>query len=279
MDKKGWSEIASNDYAIPEGHTLPELTQQLFSYLGSTDPELRDEIAYVVYANWLKREMFSADEIRGYIRQLLANLEIGIGETGTDTIFLRSFSALLLAETVHNDNKRQFLSKDEVQYILERGLMYLSAEKDPRGYVPVKGWAHALAHTADLMLVLGRNRNLEAADLMRILEAVSEKMVNSTSHLYVHGEDERLANAIIEITRRGLIPVDAFREWNKSLLEPKDNNWKDAHMDEDRNRAFQNTRNLLRSIYLTLVSVKAKIPDHAKLEKTFLEAVQNLSAF
>ena len=59
MEKEFWVSIAKNDYKIPDGHTLTDLTKTLFGYLGSTDPELRDEIAYIVYANWLKREMYS----------------------------------------------------------------------------------------------------------------------------------------------------------------------------------------------------------------------------
>ncbi len=87
MDESFWIDIANNDYKIPEGHTLEELTKTLFGYLGSTDPELRDDIAYIVYANFLKREMYSQDEIRTHVDELLANLENGIGETNTELRF------------------------------------------------------------------------------------------------------------------------------------------------------------------------------------------------
>ncbi|MEW6405512.1 MAG: DUF2785 domain-containing protein [Chloroflexota bacterium] len=279
MDKTFWQGVASNDYQIPESYTLAELGKELFSCLASTDPELRDETAYIVYANWMKRGMYSVDEIRANIAKLLANIETGIGETDTDTVFLRSFSALLLAETVHNDNKKPFLSKEEVHHILDRALAYLMSEQDPRGYVPVKGWAHALAHTADLLMVLGRNRHLDAADLGRILDGISEKLLHSSNHLYIHGEDERLANAILQILGRCLLPTEAVKAWIKSLLEPKENSWQDAFMDEARNRAFQNTRNLLRSVYLTLIASEMEIPERGEIEKSFLDAAQNLSAF
>src|SRR5689334_3278646 len=98
MDKEFWVSIARNDYKIPEGYTLEALTQTLFSYLGNTDPELRDDIAYGVYANWLKREMFTRDEVHMHADELLSNLDKGIGETESDSVFLRTFSVLLLAE-------------------------------------------------------------------------------------------------------------------------------------------------------------------------------------
>ena len=138
MDKEFWATIAKNDYAIPAGHTLNELKEILFGYLGSTDPELRDDIAYIVYANWLKREMFTKEEVRAHVDELLANLDKGIGETESDSVFLRTFSVLLLAEIVHNDNKKPLLEKDQIQTILAKGLWYLDAEKDPRGHIPVQ---------------------------------------------------------------------------------------------------------------------------------------------
>lgn len=261
MDKDFWISLARNDFQVPTGYTITNLTELLFSYLGSTDPELRDDIAYTVYANWLKREMYSRDELKSHVEKLLSNLEKGIGETESDTVFLRTFSILLLAEIVHNDNKKQVLEKDQIKRILEKGLWYLDAEKDPRGYIPVKGWAHALAHTADLLLVLARNRNVDEADLSRMLSAISAKIIHSSNHVYIHGEDERLAGAVIEILRRDLIPLGQVEIWSKSFTEPDGKEWKGAYVEEERNRAYQNTRNLLRSIYLALLVQQDDFPN------------------
>src|SRR5512141_2096901 len=104
MDKAFWTSLAANDYQIPAERTLKNLTEILFSYLSSPDPELRDEIGYIAYANWLKREMYSSDTVKSHVETLLANLDKGIGETESDTLFLRAFSILLLAEIIHNDN-------------------------------------------------------------------------------------------------------------------------------------------------------------------------------
>ena len=67
MEIETWESIAKNDYKIPEGHTLEELTETLFGYLGSTDPELRDNIGYIAYANFLKQETYSQDVIRQHV--------------------------------------------------------------------------------------------------------------------------------------------------------------------------------------------------------------------
>jgi hypothetical protein len=279
MDKEFWVSISNNEYAVPEGYSLENLTELLFGYLGSTDPELRDEIAYIVYANWLKRDLYTEEAIQSHIDLLLSNLEKGIGETDSDTVFLRAFSILLLAEIVHNDNKKSLLEEDQVKRILDKGLRYLQAEWDPRGHVPVKGWAHALAHTADLLLVLGHNRNTEEADLLNMLNAISDKMVHSTNHVYIHGEDDRLASAVIEILRRDLIPLEKVKVWICSLTSPNGLNWKGAYIDEEKNRAFQNTRNLLRSIHLHLLLGEEQLPRREQLMSIFLDALRNLKPY
>src|SRR5258706_12945740 len=251
MDKEFWVSIVKNEYKIPEGHTLEALTQTLFSHLGSIDPELRDDIAYGIYANWLKREMFTKDEVDAHVDELLSNLDKGIGETESDSVFLRTFSVLLLAEIIHNDNKKPLLEKDQIQSILTKGLWYLDAEKDPRGYIPVKGWAHALAHTADLMLVLGKNRNTEKDDLEKILQSVANKLVHSMNWVYIHGEDDRLANAVMMIFQRNLVTTDFLKAWLESFIKPE-KSWNGAYTDDGQAKAFHNSRNFLRSLSETI---------------------------
>ncbi|HET9906162.1 MAG TPA: DUF2785 domain-containing protein [Anaerolineales bacterium] len=277
MDKEFWADLSKNDYQIPEGHALEELTKTLFSYLGSTDPDSRDEIAYVVYANWLKRDMFSLGEIENHINELLANLEKGVGETESDSVFLRAFSVLLLAEIVHNDNKKSLLEKEQIQRILERGLWYLEAENDPRGYIPVKGWAHALAHTADLMLVLGRNRYLEGNDLTRILQGIANKIKQQNNYVYIHREDERLANAVAEILQRGVLDLEYVESWAGGFLQPEKFTF-DGTFKEDISRLYQNTRNLLRSVHIQVFS-RAEIRNKENLQMLLLKALQSLQQF
>jgi hypothetical protein len=279
MDKDYWNSIAKNDYQIPEGYTLENLTDILLSYLGNTDPELRDDIAYIVYANWLKKEMYPKETIKSHIDKLLSNLDKGIGEPESDTVFLRTFSILLLAEIVHNDNKKRLLDKNQIKTILEKGLWYLDNEKDPRGYIPVKGWAHALAHTADLILVLARNRSVDGGDLWNMLAAISGKIVHSTSCVYIHGEDERLASAVIEILHRDLISLNQLEIWTRSFKEPDGKDWKGAYVDEERSRAFQNTRNLLRSLYLALIAQQEDFPDRDELMRMFLNTLTELKHY
>src|SRR5262249_22182256 len=138
---------------------------------------------------------------------LAANLMHGLGERETDSIFLRTFSVLLLAEIVHYDNARQFLDQAEVRQLLELALVYLEAERDLRGWVPEKGWAHSVAHTADLLYVLARSRHLDSPDLRRLLDGIGGKLASGGS-FYICGEDERLVRAIVAVVEREMLLVD-----------------------------------------------------------------------
>ncbi len=277
MEKEFWNQLAENEYKIPDGNTLHDLTKTIFGYLGNVDPDLRDEIAYIVYANWLKRDMYSPDEIRLHIAELLANLEKGIGETESDTVFLRAFSALFLAEIVHNDNKKSVLEPADISSIFDKGLQYLDAEKDPRGFMPVKGWAHALAHTADLMMVLGKNRHMEKIGLEKVLQGIADKLIHSTSWVYIHGEDERLANAMMTILQRNLITDDFLRKWLKSITQPE-KSWNGAYMDEGHAKAFHNTRNFLRSLAEGIRSTE-ELPNKAEITSAIYEAIDDLKPY
>jgi len=274
MDKDFWVSIAKNDYTIPTGHTLGELTKILFGYLGSLDPELRDDIAYGIYANWLKREMFTKEQIRAHVEELLSNLDKGIVETESDSVFLRTFSVLLLAEIVHNDNKKPLLEKDQIQSILTKGLWYLDAEKDPRGHIPVKGWAHALAHTADLMLALGKNRNIEKDDLEKILQTIAARLVHSTNWIYIHGENDRLASAVMMILQRNLVTTDFLKTWLEFFTNPE-TSWNGAYTDAGQAKAFHNTRNFLRSLFVTILASN-DLPKKDDLISLISEAVNSL---
>jgi len=277
VDRDFWASIAKRDYKIPEGHTLEELTKVLFGYLGSADPELRDDIAYIVYANFLKREMYSKEEIRAHVNELVYNLTRGIGEAATDTVFLRTFSILLLAEIVYQDNKSPMLDEEQVHLLLEKGLWYLDAEKDPRGHIPIKGWAHALAHAADLMLVLGKNRFTSQLDHKNILEGIAKKLINSTNWVYIHGEDERLANAVTAIFQRSLISQEYLKKWFKSFTEPE-KSWKDAYMNEGRDVAYQNVRNFLRST-CEAIRKSEDLPQKEDIQNAIFQALDNMKPY
>jgi hypothetical protein len=213
MDKAFWQSILDADEAVPEGRTVAELRPELLALLGSTDSELRDGVGYMLLETWLARQHYTPAEVSAMAERLATNLKVGLGERASDSVFGRSFSALVLAEIVHRDNKGALLDQRQVHTILGAALAYLPAEQDLRGYVADKGWAHAVAHTADLLWVLAQNRHLDAEDLERILDAIAAKVAASGAHVYLYNESQRLARAALGAIGRNLIETSFLTSW------------------------------------------------------------------
>src|SRR3954462_7074166 len=92
--KDYWQAIAKNNFDPPAGTTAAQLSPELMANLGSPDPELRDDLSEPILTSWIyRRKLLGPDELRPMIAALRGNLRKGIGETGTDGVLLRSFSA------------------------------------------------------------------------------------------------------------------------------------------------------------------------------------------
>ena len=264
MDKQFWISIKENKFALPEEHSVLTLTDELFSYIGSTDPELRDTIGLEVFYNWLTQGLYSLDDLRGFTIRLVANLENGIGELESVSVFQRSFSALWLANIISYDNETQVLEKEDIQPIFDAALAYFAAERDLRGNVPIKGWVHAIAHAADLLCALAISLHTDADDHMKILECIASKLRTTTQGIFRYNEDSRIAQPAKRIFMRNLVTLDQIKDW----LEFLSGDWNGAWQSEERTRAYNNGRNFLRALYwYILTREKDKVPDREAILK------------
>ncbi len=220
MDRTFWRVIANDENALPQGEWVAELAPELLSWLGSTDAELRDEFAYRILAAWVEREQFQAEQLHDLVRQMLDNLHIGLGERDTDSVFLRSYSTLVLMEVVAYDNAHPFLGQGEAASLLDQVLEYLRKERDLRSWVEGPGWAHAVAHTADLLMMLARNLQLGTVELERLLDGIADRLLEPSGVVFVQHEDERLAYAALNVLRRGLVGRAARDRWLERFVRP-----------------------------------------------------------
>jgi hypothetical protein len=206
-----------------------------------------------VFEHWIHGGVYSADALRAIKSQMLANLKVGLGEAGTDTVFLRTFSLLILTEILQEDNEHPFLTEAEMRHVMEHALAYLGAEQDGRGYIVGKGWAHAVAHAADLLMVLARNRYQRAADLERLLHAMAEKITGPSIGLYLYEEDERLAYTALTVLRQNLLPLPFLMEWIEHLARPEGVPWRiDTFYTPEGTIRYHNLKTFLRSLYFQL---------------------------
>ncbi|HEX3053661.1 MAG TPA: DUF2785 domain-containing protein [Aggregatilineaceae bacterium] len=258
MDKSFWKAVMDSGYVLPDGYTISDLTPELTSYLGSPDPVLRDDIAYIVLIRWITRGEYQPDELRAMIGQMCINLQIGLGEQGTDNVFVRSFSALMLASILYYDNHHeQFLSETEVRSLLDTALDYLAHEHDLRGYVVEKGWAHSAAHTADWVDELALSRYLQPADLERILNAIGAKVMMPSGYIFHNDEDERLSVAAVTALKREMYTGAFLTAWIGNLAGLMQRTSRQNLMIDDApHSAYVNTKNFLRALYVRLMLAK-----------------------
>ena len=275
MDKAFWQAIVESDYTVPPDYTVADLTAELLQLLGSADIEVRDPFGYMILAHWMIRDRYySPSELSAMAAQLIPNLAVGLGDQDTDTVFLRSYSILILSLIVHRDNQQPFFTETEISNLHRWSLEYFAKEQDLRGYVPGKGWAHSVAHTADLFKFMARSRTLNAADLEQILTAIADKMLLPVSNVYVYGEDERLVSAIIEILKRELLDWKAWNRWLARFADWKDS-WEEGDFDPTIHAPWYNSRNLLRSLFFRL-DWTAGLPSPVRKLKTKTKQVLQL---
>lgn len=255
-DKTFWRSIVHSDYARPADTSITDLATELSHLLASPDPELRDEFAYAILTNWIyQKRLIQPADLRPLMRQWVTNLTDKVGSTEGDSVFSRSFSALMLSVVVARDNASPILEPAEFRELLGAALVYLRAERDVRGYDARKGWMHSAAHTADLLKFLARSRHLERVDQQRILIAVGEKLRDAPI-VFAFGEDERFARALLSLATRPDFDLEGFRQWaDKARPEPLTERPDLAVI-----RGNQNLKNLFAKLHVVLLSVQTPTP-------------------
>ncbi|MFJ7744743.1 DUF2785 domain-containing protein [Peribacillus sp. NPDC097295] len=180
------------------------IVKSMIKHIGTTNDELRDHLIYGTFY-WLIENDYLEHALLVDLLDTCLNdlLFLGIGEKGTDSVFTRAFTTLLMALILYKDNKDDFLTKSKVMEIKEKLILYINLEQDLRGYVSEKGWAHSVAHVADTFNELIESPKVDQESYPDILHALWSKVFISDS-VYVHGEDERLIVPIKEMLERGL---------------------------------------------------------------------------
>jgi hypothetical protein len=216
-DRAFWVGLRSAGFRLPQGEPVLPLALEAASLLASTDPELRDDIAYEAIETWVYRaQLLDPAELSQLRATLSANARRGLGEAPGDGLFLRSFSILALAVLAAEDLKRPFLDSQQFDGLVDLAIDELGRERDLRGYVPGKGWGHATAHCADLVKFLARSHWLRPEQQSRLVNAIAERL-RSAGQVFVWGEDARLAAALTAIAGRSDADPGPFLGWFKRL--------------------------------------------------------------
>lgn len=262
--------IRQQDYAPPED--TPELTEAMLTYLGHPDSELRDDLIYLTFVHWIEREVYSSEVLRVLLATVLddAHLFLGLGEVESDSVFTRTFSVLLVPPILDRHRQRPLFSALEVAELQDRLTTYLQRERDLRGFVVGRGWAHAVAHTADALGTLASCHELDARALHLLLELMRDTASTTQTH-YTHGEDERLSRAALQTFSRGVLAESEVKAWLESFRERAQ--YVGSHPPPESYWGFLNLKHFLRALYFSV-----KRAPEISYQASILEQVEALLA-
>ncbi len=212
MESTFWERVVAEGHRVPRDRPLADLTIELTGMLGDPDPRRRDQIGYAVLAAWVTEGVYD-DLLEGLGDGMASGLRVGVGERDSDTVFRRSFSALVLAECVARDNEVHRLAPETLLRWGDNAMTWLVRERDLRAFVPGKGWAHAVAHGADLLGTLASAESFGRLELTVLLDVIADRLLSPTAVQLVHGEPDRLARATLAVLRRNIVGLEVMEPW------------------------------------------------------------------
>jgi Protein of unknown function (DUF2785) len=275
--KEAWVTLAKGGFVLPAGQYAVDVLLDMNALLASPDPVLRDEVAFGAAERWILRDKaVDAAGLRRVRDQWVRNLDQGLGESGTDTVFGRSFSALCLSLVAAADLQAPFLEPAEVQGFFDRMLDYFAQERDLRGFDATRGWMHTAAHTADALKFLARNPKLAPGTDTRLLAAVRSK-IEAGDAVFVWGENDRIAQALHSAVHRADADPAALEAWTAHWASAHRAMWSTGPQVNPRTFAqVENAKQVMRSLHAALAMEAAPTANGTAAAKTVLAALAKM---
>lgn len=236
---------------------MPELTsevrQEMLREIGNPDSYLRDNLIYMSFGKLISSNQLNPEEIQVLLETVVQEdyLFYGLGDSGTDSVFTRSFSTLVVAAIIEYDIEKKVVERDLVQHTVNKVIHYMMEEKDTRGFIEGKGWAHAIAHGADALDALAKHRFLKKEDISRILHAVQHCLCNQVD--YLDEEEERLANTIASLLEHQIAEQD-IQAWIEELTGMVEIQMDENNGSIDAYHTKRTVKNFLKAVYIMLNS-------------------------
>ncbi|MBP1043840.1 DUF2785 domain-containing protein [Vagococcus sp. BWB3-3] len=196
-----------------------ELLVKMLTYIGHPDSELRDSIICNLFYAGIPTGEISVKQQQWLLDQILDKQLImtGINEVTGDRVFTRTFSLLVLALIIAEDSKSQFISEVQLALIFRLANTYLRTEQDTRGYVESKGWAHGVAHGADLLVSIVSHPSFTQAMIPEIQQTIECVLFRKTEP-FMADEEGRLCQIIVTQLVKYPQSADYLVLWLKEML-------------------------------------------------------------
>ena len=270
MSSTFWEQVKANGLKVPGDRPLTDLTTELTAMLGDPDPAVRDGIAYPTLTAWITNGVYD-NLLDGLGDGMAAGLIVGLGQDDSDTVFRRSFSVLVLAECIERDNRAHLVSPGTMVRWGDRVASWFVRERDLRGFVPGKGWAHAVAHGADAIAALAASEAMGRLELTVLLDVLADRLLLPTEYHLVHGEPDRLARATMRVLRRDLVSLEVLEPWLARLANSARPNGLSEH---DPYFVSGNVQSYLRALHLQLALAPNPPANRSDLLLSLLERLR-----
>jgi len=240
-------DLEDMDFDTLEESDLVALIYEMLEHLGDPDSELREGLIYPILVRIISQNLLSIKEFNDLMETCLSerHLFYNLGERG-DSIFMRSYSALLVAALINADAHMNFLTESDYATVREKCIEYLESEMDTRGHVDGKGWAHAIAHGADMLLALVKHPYFKIDDFPAILETIETCLFKEAA--YVDAEDKRFIFVLKAMKEKGFEDV-VLGKWIEKICKKLRDRYKAEGFSYKYHRVMTNVENFLKSLY------------------------------
>ena len=237
--------IKNDGFAVPGGKRLDDLLENMIMQIGNPNGYLRDDLIYETLASWISGNMLGIDRCNAILGTCISDdfIMYRIDTNDEDAVYRRSFAMLAIASLLELDERIRFIDGATVKNVFARVCMSYGNEKNLEGYVAKKGWAHSVAHTADVFELIVKRPEIGDGDIERLLSLITMKFQNN-HHYFVDNEDERTARVIRSVIEHRESCRQRVCGWIRALAD-----YEKPEEIRPRQTMRGNVRNLLRSIY------------------------------
>jgi hypothetical protein len=220
--------IMENNFQIPSESSLMEITPVLIEKLGSIDSDIREGCLEIMYA-WIMNGEYDNTTLISLGDQLISLTHAGLDQEISDFVFLRAFTALEVAGILVFDEKCEkgefkgrnaFLTPEIVKRWFTTAVEYYQQEKDYRSYVIGKGWAHSIAHGADLFRDFAKHHLIQKEEILQILQLFKLKLTSPSIRAFKGKEELRIALAVYTALLRNKLDIQEIDHWLSSIFDP-----------------------------------------------------------
>ena len=105
------TQIKKDNYDINCEKLYYSYALDMLNHIGTTDPSLRDDLIYDIFSKWINQKRFSNQQLQTFLEICIDNQHLMkcVGAENDDTVFARTFSALIIALILYSHNQKNFL--------------------------------------------------------------------------------------------------------------------------------------------------------------------------